>query len=302
MSDHLPFTQCPVCAPDTEHPDAPRQTSACSWHPSPQPVPRAPTNPCHHSPEPEAPRQTHGGHPVRVPGRYPRNAGGSGHPTPHFSVFRRAPASLLPCKPAAPARPSPSPASAPGAPLRNRPPRPPTFPERVSPAESPGQGAPPPPPAALPARPKPSAASGARGSAKKPPAQLASWAWAGSGGGTLGSRGHLRVGTRRATRGLAPGPCPGVGGGRLRGGAGLGSAGPPSSWPSGGPVGTRGTTRPELATPHGLRAARGAPCRSRGPGSGAGAGIRGPGGGPGRAVLTAVGDEQAGQDHERPKS
>lgn len=62
-----------------------------------------------------------------------------------------------------------------------------------------------------------------------------------------------------------------------------------------------GTARSELATPHGLRAAGREPA---GAGAGAGAGGRGRRAvwGPGRAVLTAVGDEQAGQDHERPKS
>lgn len=41
MSDHLPFTQCSACAPDTAHPDAARQTPACAPG-AHQPVPPQP--------------------------------------------------------------------------------------------------------------------------------------------------------------------------------------------------------------------------------------------------------------------
>lgn len=52
MSDHLPFTQCPASAPDTAHPDAPRQTPACYWHPSPSLCPGRPPNRATPAPSP----------------------------------------------------------------------------------------------------------------------------------------------------------------------------------------------------------------------------------------------------------
>lgn len=173
-------------------------------------------------------------------------------------------------------RPSLSPAPARDAPFQARPPRPPSSLAGASPAESAGQGAPPTSPSVLLGRPE----------LLPPPersARLGSPAWARSGGSTPGSPGHRLAGTRRATRGLAPGPCPGVQRRRLGqrrpppkcpSAGSLGGLSP--SWPSGGPAGTRGTARPELATPYRLRAAPGRP-------AGAGAGAEGPKGcaGPG---------------------
>lgn len=183
----------------------------------------------------------------------------------------------------------------------------------VQPAGSAGQGAPltpqqcrPPSPDLLPP-PERGARPGSVGSARI--AGLGR-----SGGSAPGSRGHRCSGTRRATRGLAPGPCSGVRGGSLgqlcrppKCGSARRPGGPSPSRPRGGPAGTRGTVRPETATPRRLWAAREPPAGVRASDEGRGR-PRGPAGGgggirvPDRAVLTAVGDEQAGQDHERPKS
>ena len=272
---HSPSPQpVPRAQPTPTHPGRPRP---CSRSPSPQPVPRAPTSPRHPSPEPVAPRQTHwftGSGPRTLLAKCRRKRRAlSGHPSPHFSFLGKRRRACFPgrqkLQPRVLAR-APLLPHAPRSALGRR--VPPHVPRRSVASgklrarrstDSPGS-------AARPPRTCRRLRSARLGSAEKPPARLGSRAWAGSGGGTPGSRGHRRAGTRRATRGLAPGPCPGVGEGRLSGGAGLRSAGPSPSRPSAGPAGTRGTARPELATPHGLRAARGAPRRSRGPETGNG--------------------------------
>lgn len=302
------------CARSTDHPPPPQPEAAPgtpTGPPSPStPPPRSPQSPpslspspvprTHPSPEPAAPRQTSwvsGSGPrtrlQKCPRRRRRRAL-STYPTPHFFFLRKRLASLLPRQAeATTTRPSPSPAPAGGTPLRRGrrvAPRPrrecrqrkalgralPRHPQRCGP-----------PAPDLPLPPERAARLG-------PPA------WAGSGGNsTPGSPGH-----RRATGAWLPGPAPESGREARRRRPlpkcpSAGSPGGPSpSWPSG-KRRDPGTARRELATPHRLLAAAGAGARG---GGGPGAGAGGPCGSPGRAVLTAVGDEQAGQDHERPKS
>lgn len=246
----------------------------------PQPVPRAPTDPRHPSPEPRGPARATGGHPVRVPDATREMPAAVGTPpltSPLFLGERR-----RVCFPASqqlqPRVPGPSPAPLPGAPLRNRRRVPRHVPRASVAAKAPGRALRRHPGQRYPPRPRPSAASGAR--AARPRSRRLS-SDRGPGPGRRRAAGQPRASPRRdAPRHPGPGaralPRSREEAQRWRRPR---KCRTPSSWPSGGPVGTRGTARPELAAPHGLRAAR-APRRSRGPGSGAGAGTRGPGGGP----------------------
>ena len=198
--------------------------------------------------------------------------------------------------------PEPEPRSRRRHPAPARPPRRPASPAGVSPAERSGQGAPPTSPAVRPAGPGPASASGARGSAQ--PAGLGRERRQQHTGQPGASPRHPGPGARALPRSR---------GERLGGGARFRSARAPGARAAPlppGPAGSGGTRGRRAASwqlrTDSWRPPGPGPGLELGPGPGVGegpgAGAGGPCGGPGRAVLTAVGDEQAGQDHERPKS